>query len=325
MKPPNVTIPMQRIYMGRHRILLPAGVGDIYWTMVKFEAFCKRHKITDPYVATITGPEQFKGSLLRSTEFLEMIPFVKIDDPCTAEAHPISPTPKWLQDIYTEMWHGTRTSCPGFMGYDHFLVYNSVINNGRFLEEVDDLECNWYFPLTVSEEQERFKSQCQAKYGKYAVYLFSFCGGGYSESHINEFSAHNLAESIKRFTESSGITPVFVGAWYDAQWGNGHLNHLITSVPGSVNLVGQTSLDQLFGVIKGSELVVGCHCGPTIMAGVFRKKTIILWAKSYPYFNKNSTLAVCPPDTRETSYWPLFTDDLTVDKFVGKMREMSKC
>lgn len=316
-------IPMEKVDVGRTRILLPGGIGDVYWSLVKFQAFCKRKDITDPYVAFITTKpaEQYAGSEFRALDFLRMVPFVRIDEPYSVDARP-TPTPPWLNNLYREMWHGTRTSCPGFMGYDDFLVYNSAITNGRLLEEVDDLECDWYFPLVVSMEQEDFRASCQRKYGKYAVYLWSFCGGGYSEYHVEEFSIAAIAESIRRFTELSKLTPVFVGSWWDVNHGNTYLRDIIAATPNSVNLVGKTTVDQLFGVIRGSELVVGCHCGPTILATVFHKKTIILWAKSYPMFAHTSRLAVSPPDTRFTNYWPVYTSGLTVNRFVGKMQEL---
>jgi len=305
---------------GKARLLLPAGVGDLYWTIVKFQAFCKRHGITDPYVSTITGPEQFKGALLRSGEFLDMVPFIKIDEQAQTF---INPLPPWLRSIYLSMWHGHRTSYHDFLGFDYLLVYNSAINSGKCLEKVDDLECNWYFPLNVSDEQTLFKDQCVEKYGKYAVYLWSFCGGGYSEDfHVKQFSIDKLTESIKRFTQQTKLTPVFVGGWYDMQWPNQYLNTMIPTIPDSVNLVGQTTLDQLFGVIKGAEIVIGCHCGPMVMSGVFHKKTVMMWAKSYPHFDPMSPWVVCPPDTRDTTYRPVFTNGLTVDSFVKKLTDL---
>jgi ADP-heptose:LPS heptosyltransferase/SAM-dependent methyltransferase len=315
------------------RILLPCGIGDVYWSLVKFRAFCKRHDIKlPPKVAIITTtPEaRYAGSEFRSIEFLRMVPFVEVDDPPNQEAHPIKPTPKWMHKIYQEMWHGSRTHTRDFLGYDHFLVYNCAITNGIFLEEIDDLECEWDFPMIVSDEQVRFQEDCRRNYGPYVVFLWSFCGGGYSEHHVKEFHPQKIIEATNRFVEESGCTPVFVGSWWDVKHGNDHLRDIIAAVPGSVDLVGKTNIDQLFGVIKGSEMVVGCHCGPTIMATAFRKKTIILWAKSYPLFTPTSLLVIAPPETRETTYWPLYTRGLTVGEFTDKMlallnREPIRC
>ena len=316
-------IPMKKIDMGRERILLPCGIGDVYWSLVKLQAFCAEKGIKDPYVAIITAKSEpkYEGSEYRSLEFLKMVPFVKIDTPPNVEARP-KPTPPWLNDIYMEMWHGAKTVYPGFMGYDYFLVYNSAITNGRFLEMVDNLECNWYFPMYVSEKQDQFKIDSEETYGDYAIYLWSFCGGGYSHYHIKEFHPDKITESIKQFTKLTGLRPVFVGSWWDVNHGNNYLKDMIAAVPGSVDLVGKTTIDQLFGVIKGSKMVVGAHCGPTILSTVFHKKTIMMWAKSYPSFAPASPLAVAPPDTRWTNYFPVFTNGLTVDTFVGTMMEL---
>lgn len=309
---------------GRTRILLPCGIGDVYWSLVKLRAFCKRHDVKDiPYVAIVTTAQEpkYDGSEYRSLEFLKMVPFVKLDTPPNKEAHP-KPEPKWLSDLYLEMWHGTKTNCPGFMGYDYFLVYNGAITNGIFLEEIDDLECEWNFPMIVSDKQIQFQNECQKKYGKYVVYLWSFCGGGYSKFHTDEFSVLKIIKSIQAFVALTNLTPVFVGSWWDTLHGNDYLKEIISAVSGSVDLVGKTDIDQLFGVIKGSEMVVGAHCGPTIMSTVFGKKTIILWSKSYPLFKEKSPLVVAPPYARNETYWPVYTKGLTIDRFVNVMLEL---
>lgn len=315
------------------RILLPCGIGDVYWSLVKFRAFCKHHNIKlPPKVAIITTtPEaKYAGSEYRSIEFLNMVPFVEVDDPPNQEAYPTKPAPRQLTRAYYEMWHGNCTYRTNFLGYDYFLVYNCAITNGVFLEKIDSLECEWDFPLNVSEQQKDFQNECYKKYGPYVVFLWSFCGGGYSNHHVKEFHPRKIIESTNRFVRETKCTPVFVGSWWDVKHGNDYLREIIASVLGAVDLVGKTNIDQLFGVIKGSEMVVGCHCGPTIMATAFHKKTIILWAKSYPLFSKNSPLVIAPPETRGTTYWPLYTRGLTIKEFNDKMlrlyyQEAIKC
>lgn len=309
------------------RILLPCGIGDVYWSLVKFRAFCKHHGIAlPPKVAIITTtPEvQYAGSEFRSIEFLEMVPFLEIDDPPNQEAYPSRKLPirRRLKETYNEMWLGTCTYKTNFLKYDYFLVYNGAITNGIFLEDIDNLECEWHFPMNVSNAQIQFQDDCRKKYGQYVVFLWSFCGGGYSDHHVKEFHPQKIIEATNYFIKKSGCTPVFVGSWWDVKHGNDYLRKIIAAVPGAVDLVGKTNIDQLFGVIKGSEMVVGCHCGPTIMSTVFGKKTIILWAKSYPLFSANSPLVIAPPETRETTYWPLYTQNLTADKFSNKMLDL---
>jgi hypothetical protein len=322
----GAVIPMERIDKGRTRILIPSGLGDVYWTIVKFQGFCQRHGIADPYVALITTePEvRYAGSEFRSLEFLRMMPFLKIDDPPNQEAWPVKPAPKWLKDLYHEMWYGDKIVQPGFMGYDYFLVYNNAITNGRFLEDVDDTPCNWHFPLTFTLEQEQFGVDCADKWGKYAVYLWPFCEGSYSKYHLEQFSAEQIAESIRQFTALSGLTPVFIGAWWDKNFDDAYcIKHILETVPGSVDLLGKTTVPQLFQIIKGCEVFVGCQCGPAIMAAAFGKKVLTLWAKKYPLFKfPNCRFVMVSPEARGTTWRPIWADGLTVDQFVGEMMDL---
>lgn len=310
---------------GVTRIVVPGGIGDVYWVMIKMEAFCKREGIKGkPAIIALADNSSWESSRIRSIPLLEMIPFVMVGDPPTVSLDPVSPRPQCLQEIYREIGGSCgRTVYPGFMGYEYLICYNGVINSGNWLEKVDDLECNWYLPLSISEEQRQFQIECSEKYGKYAVFYFSIIGDFVSRN-LHQFSLDKMAESIRNFTNSASLTPIFIGAWWDLRWpvpnSPDYLQQLMSKIPGAVNIVGQTSLDQAFGVMRGAELVSGYHCGLTNMAIMFKKKTVLLWATDR--FPKATPLAVAPPDTRMTTYIPLLTQDLTVDKFTGTMRDL---
>lgn len=305
---------------GTPRIVVPGGIGDVYWVMVKMEAFCQRENVVEPPEIIILADEVWKSSQIRSAPFIDMIPFVTAGNPQTTPVDPVKPRPRCLQDIYDKCSSSNeQTVWPGFQGYEYFMCYNGVINSGHWLEE-DDLECNWYLPLKISEEQQQFQAECQDKYGPYAVFYFSLIGD-FVTRNMTQFPIEDMAAGIRRFTEKSGLTPVFIGAWWDLRWpvpnSPPYLSQLISKIPGAVNLVGQTTLDQAFGAMRGAELVGGYHCGLTNMAIMFGKKTVLLWAPER--FPPATPLAVAPPETRNTTYIPLFTQGLTADKFAGTM------
>lgn len=304
--PPNTT--------GIPRIVVPGGIGDVYWVMVKLEAFCRREKIQEKPVVIILADDIWESSQLRSAPFLEMIPFVTTGNPQTTPMDPVRPRPKYLQNVYTKC--GTspdQTIWPGFMGYEYFICYNGVINSGHWLE-ADDLECNWYLPLTISKEQERFKTKCVKKYGDYVVFYFS----NFTEEMLTKFSVDKIIESIRHFINRSGLTPVFIGAEWDLGWK--YLTEIMGAIPGVVNLVGKTSLDQAFGVMRGAKLISGYHSGLTNLGIMFKKKTVLIWVGAS--FPPATPLAVAPPETRNTTYRPLLAEGLTIDRYVGIMKEL---
>jgi hypothetical protein len=299
------------------RILVPTGIGDVYWVMTKLQSFCKKYHITEKPSITILTDSDNPG-YLRTVPFLEMIPFIQIGELPTIALDPVKPRPEYIQKIYEELYtKNGRTVYPGLYGYDYFISYNGIINSGNWLESCDDLECNWNFDLIVSDEQQQFRNECKEKYGKYAVFYWTF-NGNYIDYQLKQFSLDKIAEAIKQIVCKLKSTPVFIGAYWDLQY-NDFLTSLILQIPNAVNLVGQTSLDQVFGVIQGSELVMGYHSGITNMAVVFKKKTVLLWPSSLPNAHQwpaSIPLAVVPRETRNTTYKPQFTGDLTVEKLV---------
>jgi hypothetical protein len=306
------------------RILVPTGIGDIYWVLVKLQSFLKKRGIVDKPKITILGNGD--ESCLRSLPLLEMIPFVSIGDPVSFPLDSIEPRPFSMEKIYRESFvEFGRTVYPGLHGYDYFICYNGVINSGHWLDDCDDLECNWHFDLTISKQQEQFRELCIKKYGKYAVFYWTF-NGNYIDYQLAQFPLERIAEAICQICCKTNLTPVFIGAWWDLMY-NDFLARLISLVPGAINLVGKTSLDKAFGVIKGSEMVLGYHSGITNMAVVLGKKTILLWPSALPFghrFKASVPLAVAPPETRNNTYRPMFTDGLTADKLVKKAIELHR-
>ncbi|MHA1809361.1 MAG: hypothetical protein ACTSYH_03510 [Candidatus Heimdallarchaeaceae archaeon] len=305
------------------RIIVPGGIGDVYWVMTKVEALMKREGIKEKPSILVLDDGVWASGRIRSIPFLEMIPFVKVGNPQTISMFPNGRTNE-LTEFYSSLSSDFNPIVyPNFMGYEYLMCCNGIINSGHWIEKDDDLECNWYFPLEISDEQNEFREDCKRKYGKYAIFYFSIVGE-YLTRNMAQFHLLDVAESINRFVNKTGITPVFVGAWWDLKWPvknfTSHLALLISKVQGAVNLVGQTSLPQVFGAIRGSELVSGFHCGLTNMAIVFGKKTVLLWAPER--FPPSTPLAVAPPDTRMTSYIPLFTNKLTVDVYQNTMMDL---
>jgi hypothetical protein len=228
---------------------------------------------------------------------------------------PFDPRPQALQDIYVECREKQGRTCyPGFMGYEYFLSYNGIINSGNWIEDADDLECNWHLPLIVSDEQEQFRSECSRRYGKYMTLYFS----NFTDEMITKFPISKIIRSIKRIVRHTGLTPVFIGAEWDLGWPC--LTEIIRGVRGAVNLVGKTTLAQVFGAMRGASLISGYHSGLTNIGVMFRRPTTLIWVGAS--FPPASPLAVAPPETRNTTYRPLMAEDLTIDRYVGVMREL---
>ena len=283
----------------RPSILVPPGMGDSYWSIVKMEAFLKREKLGIPDVTIVCNRDKKFGGHLRSVDFLRLFPFIN----CTGNAIANHPH---FRELWKEAYATPgRTIFNDVLGHDYFISYNGHLRVGEELEDVDsDLACNWFPPMFTSLQQVQYTNFCKEKYGKYIVFYFP--GYGTFKHWYNHFSLKELIKAIHLGCSQSGCIPVFSGAKWDAQ--DEALQTLVKKVPNSVDLMGKTSVEQVFGLIQGSQAVVGYPSGLPIMAAVLKTKTLIVWDT---YYNSEFFWFCCPPEVRGKTYFIEHTTDLT--------------
>ena len=290
----------------RPKILVPPGIGDSYWTFVKLPAFLKKHGLEKPFISIFckrTEPHSYAGEL-RSVPFFEMLTFVE------STGLAVAPDPahdKMLTEAYTKPG---RTVFENVKGHDYFISYIGHLHVGGKIQEADDLECDWYPELHSSEEQEEYKRLSQEQYGRYIVYYFPFYG--MYRQWLKDFNVFPMIESLNEISVKTGCTPVFIGREWDRDK-NPVLRYIIRRVPGAVDLLGKTSLHQVFGLIRGSRAFVGNQAGIGMMANILGVKTMLIWNK---FINVNMALNSMPPSSWGVTYFPVFTHELNVSKFV---------
>ena len=76
------------------------------------------------------------------------------------------------------------------------------------------------------------------------------------------------------------------------------------------DLIGKTSIEEFFGLLRGATGTYGFCGGNTILSTVLRKPTIILWND---YYNETFHRASCPPDSFGNWYTPINTKDAKKD------------
>src|SRR3990167_4343895 len=93
---------METVVM-KTRILVPPGIGDIYWVLVKLRSFIETNGLETPELTVVSHPDEF-GSHLRSIDFLKMVPWVAIGEP------PCVPNAEGLDAIWREAYLGPGRS-----------------------------------------------------------------------------------------------------------------------------------------------------------------------------------------------------------------------
>ena len=288
------------------KILFPPGIGDIYWSLVKLRSFLRAKGAPNkPDIYIGTRPDEF-DSHQRAWPFLSMFPFV---NPTGQTLNVDDKPPRFWERAYTQSRTGIFRNV---LGCDYFIVYNGPINAGIPLNEVDpQFECEWDLLLPASDHQVDFQNQCQVQFGRYIVYHFGTRGT--YKYWTEEFSVDQIIEGIKLISQRTQTTPVLAGGIWDKE--DAGLVRLVNEA-GCRDMMGQTSLDELYGMIRGAAAVTGFPSGLSILAPVLGTKTLSLWSGLYP---QGTWWNVVPPSTWMRSYWAVPTKGYSVSSWAGQM------
>ena len=288
------------------KILLPPGIGDVYWSLVKMESFLEQNGLGRPDVY-IASQADIHGSETRAFPFIEHFSFVNstgvvVDNSVLGES-------TFWTHAYTQPHTGIFADV---IGYDYFMAYNGPINAGLSLEVADEeYACNWDLRIPDSQRQNDIVHSLTAQYAPYIVYHFGTRGT--YKYWTDEFQVGKIAESIKRASKRTGTTPILAGGVWDRQ-DKGLLK--IMRKAKCVDMLGKTSFEGLCGLIRGSEMVVGYPSGLEMLATILGKKTLTLWSEYYPFGTSQHVVA---PNKVGSVYFTEKTKGLTVKKLVNKI------
>ena len=297
----------------RSMILFPPGIGDCLWSIVKLQALIEREKLAFPDVYVMGEYDEKYDSHTRSFSFIEMHPFLNSTGVMLnyGKNHE-------RRNVFTSAFSKRATTgvYKGLIGSDYFLAYNGCLDRGLSLEEADpELTCNWNPPRFISLEEESYRKQSVQRYGKYIVLFFPFVG--MFEHWIAEFPISAIIQSLLAVQKAAGCNFVFCGSsWDKDNKRDVELDKMVHKVSDAIDLRGETTVAQLFGLIRGSQMVVGYPSGLTIMAATFKKKTLMLWSN---YYHSNLVWNVCPPAVKNVTYFIENVKGLTQEHFVERV------
>lgn len=286
----------------RRRILVPSGIGDAYWAVVKLPGFLRdRGIVTEPTIVVQDG-----GGPKRTEPYIKNL----------ADFH--AGGYKWMPNG-TPMFHeaymqNARTVFPQpFADIDWFVAYNGVMRAGRSLDEVDPQWVpEWRPRLHFSKEARAFKeSLCQG--GPYC--LVYFAEAGMYRRWLSEYMPAKIAETLRAIQRNFGVRIVLMGAdWDKGQVGADIARDYFAGDAEFTNLIGETSFDQMLGAIDGAWAVFGFPAGNTMLAAVRNVPTVLVWNS---YFHSAFWQNAVPPDA---PYVTLDSNGLTYEPVLQALR-----
>jgi len=259
------------------KILVCPGIGDIYWVLVKLEAFLKERGIEKPKLFTWEGAHPERE---RSSGYIKRVPFVEYGG-----TYP-GPTTKLFQKqyIYGNEWLFEDFKAqpnPAFQ-FDLVFIVNGLLRNGYSLEcaGLGEYETNWHFDLTPCEEED----YREILGGDYLIGYFSE-EGMYQTHWLPQMPAEECYEVMKKINQITGLPFVLVGREWDLGI-TGKLMKLDSQENGGIgclkNLASETNIDQFFALMKQSKGMFGFPSGATIKSTFFKKPTFMMWSRYFP-------------------------------------------
>lgn len=269
-------------------IIVPPGIGDTYWVMAKLQGWLERKgiRLPDIYVHG-RGPK-------RTEPFVRRIPFVRFaGHKDFGFSHPVA------REAYgTGGSEGGRCVIPDVFGCDWLISFNAALNRGDSLDDaMPDVPTDWYLPLFRSLPELRYRDAFREEHGPY-VLVFLVDKGWYGK-WTDEFNESALLDTLNR-VHRAGRTVVFTGA----EWDRDGLGHRLARKPQFVDMVGETSFEELTALLDGADCVFGMPAGNTLLAPMFGTPTVLLWNRHFPEPFWTNTV---PPDSAGRWYHPVET------------------
>ncbi|MEE8262737.1 MAG: methyltransferase domain-containing protein [Gammaproteobacteria bacterium] len=275
----------------RPTVLLPPGIGDSYWSIVKLPGLMRQigADVVDVYVADGGDGRH------RSLEWLRKLPFINA---VGYRKYPLS------SPVFNEAYMTSgRYLFRDVAGCDYFLAFNGRMRFGADLEQIEpEWGTDWYPPLFQPLDEVKFEQDyrfllADERFGYIVCY---FVPHGMYQNWLKEMPHAQISATLQYVAEKTGCRLVFMGA----EWDKDGMASQLAKETGGLDFVGKTTIPQMVALIRGSSGVIGWPAGNTILATMLKRPTLLYWND---YFDERFWRKSCPPDSWEEWYWAIDT------------------
>lgn len=281
-------------------ILVPPGIGDIYWVFVKLRSFLKVHNISEPPVIYIDSPDDRK----RSEDFVRAVPFVRFggywEKNIEQRQYELASQFKrrkalsHICDTRKAAYHKNEQHVfPGLEKFDWFISYNGSMDAGESLAEADpQYEVDWDIPIFISKGDGIKRN--------WSYIVASFFNAGMYAKWLKELPSSDIYAMLSQIVDQTGKRVVLTGAeWDKNSTVNIELLNMDKDYGRLIDMIGQTTLGQYFGLLKNADGCIGFPAGNTILGPALGTKTGIIWND---HFNEKFHRNACKPGPDYVTY-----------------------
>lgn len=318
----------------RTRFLIPQGIGDAVWALLKIEDVSK--KLGGGKIEVRIACSDINSILeSRALDFVSRFKFV--DDVKMYQtpnfgqmAASLMPGPPTNGDgLFNYLSDGTK-AISYLPGIDYVLMPNAPLERGIRLENWLDFEVNWNIMDQFNFKEEELLAAQEIK-NPYAVF---FCGS----TSGNSISGHNRNSIWKpkdwvdlatKIQDKFGLEIVIVGAEYDRDYYEKEILPLIENKPW-INKIGNCSIGETLAITKSSKFVISYQSGIGIVSSYMGVPVGIFWREKgdsvspdqYISFNEEMASAWTNPQMISSGkHLPLIYGRHDVDYIIEQVKE----
>ncbi len=290
----------------RSTILVPPGIGDSYWSLVKMQGLIKDKGLGIPDVLIGT----FDHARDRAIDFVRRAPFIN-----AAGYHEMDRRDRTWREAYLQ---NGRTVFEDAYGCDFFQAYNGVMRFGATLEDSDpEYPTDWHYPMFESVAEKRFGAKMRRLHGDYLVGYF--IDHGMYKHWLSDFPPSQIYQVLDDIAQRSGKKILLIGAKWDEQGLTASLTRMDGDRGRFVDMTAQTTLEECLGLLRASSGTIGYPSGITIVSAAYKVPTFMLWNK---YFDQRFWRNACPTETYGKTYDFQDTKEATPDSIAGAFADL---
>jgi hypothetical protein len=269
---------MQYVGGADMNFLLPQGIGDSVWALHKIQSVRDKLAPSAPIDVMLSCGER---NILqdRAMDFIRRFDFVNSVD--MREGWEIREEPIFHPAGY---WNYIKDGMYRFRDeVACVLIPNAALERGIRIEQwlpQYDIDWNIFDHFHITTEEQAVGEKLRRRLGPYAVFYPGPLGGNTFEGHNRNmlWKPEEWVALGERIHHELGLPIVAVGASYDYDY----FEYFITPrLNGAsfywTNLIGETSLGELFSVTSHAKFVISYQAGVGIVATYLRTPTAIFW------------------------------------------------
>lgn len=249
------------------KVLLPPGLGDLHWVLLKLEDFMRQRgvEIADAWIWDLDP------AFRRSLGLIERIPFLR--------AQGYYPMHQMDWHIYAGLCiNATIDYVETWDGFDYVLALNGKMDHGMAIEPMmGGAAVNWAYEITATDGEREARDRLVRPLEPYVLLYLSEIAQ--FQSWVRHLTPDLGRELIHRLhARFPGHHVVMIGMPWDAPF-----SERIGPSP-ALNLNGKTSFDEYMALIRNASAILGFANGNTILGSHFGIPTLMVWStKTYPH------------------------------------------